>query len=220
MEKEKGGEIKGVETGFVPSRDGFNFINSFEIGGEKGIVYGLCGGMCLVALDMKKGGKEINGLAYPDSNSGLYRYLLERQIQSLGSGGVYVFRFVEGMIKSDSSLKWENIKELEKLYKKLLDGEATPVGLIYVRFPETVEVWKNHQVLAVGYRQGINGEMFVHVYDPNQPGNDDVWLNFSEDGQIRQETKKGEQWWGMPVRGMFVMPHKERRVPRGVVSEI
>lgn len=178
---------------FTPSVHGFQFVNRFrgyflpfsvptipDLPSDTNI-YGLCGGMVAASYDFLLADRPIpKDDKVPKRASPLHQYLYQRQNDSLGSFGVQVVRFARWMALPDGTLHGTQRKsadEFEKIRAILDDGNPSPIGLVYVSAQDTLEIWKNHQVLAVGYTEHDNGKLDVHIYDPNHPKRDDVTID-------------------------------------------
>ena len=70
------------------------------------------------------------------------------------------------------------------------------IGLIRVAGTNPFKLTGNHQVLAYGYEIGDDGSIRVHVYDPNHPNKNDVWVPIG--GAGKQST-------GEPVLGVVAL---------------
>ena len=93
-----------------------------------------------------------------------------------------------------------------------------------------LDIWNNHQVLAIGYTAGPNGEVDIHLYDCNHPRRDDVVIHAERvevgkafDHPAGEKTISGlkcVQQIGddqeKEVRGFFVMPYVPIEPPSGL----
>ena len=175
---------------FLSSRDGLKFVNRFrgyfipfsvpsipDLPSDTAI-YGLCGGMVATSLDFLLAGRPIPPDAQvPKRASSLHQYMYRRQNDSLGAFGAQVVRFARWMALPDDSTQGTQKKsadEFEKIRVKLDDDNPVPIGLVYVSAQDTLQIWKNHQVLAYDYTERDDGKLDIKIYDPNHPLEDDV----------------------------------------------
>jgi hypothetical protein len=178
--------------------------------------------MVAAALDFLLAGRPApQELEPPGQKSRLHRYLYRRQVDSLGAFGRQIVRFARWMLLPDDTphgTRRKNLSELEKIRARLDDDNPLPLGLVYVSTRDTLKIWKNHQVLAYGFRALSWGKIEMHIYDPNHPMRDDVTLR-CEHAPIEQQDSEAptlyglicEQWVGdektRHVRGFFAMPY-------------
>lgn len=189
--------------------------------------FGLCGGMSLAAADFY-----LAGLQPPDAKtppvqgSALYEYLYERQVESLGPGGVMAVAFHTWMGLPDEGAGGtaeRTAAELPAIVSRLECGELVPLGLVFVRHASNREaplspagkLWNNHQVLAYGVERRSESLVDVLIYDPNFPGDDRVVVRFTNDdanGSVwgNRITGRGRV---TRIRGVFPMPYKPPRAP-------
>lgn len=216
-------------SGFLPSRSGFHFANAFKglplpdvleklIDTSKS-AYGMCGGMCFAAIDFAKSGKSMPKVAAaPAEGTRLYAYLWQRQLASWGVLNTQVLRYVFWMSLSDEQAQAESRSEWAGLRKRLRQGELTVLGLVYKDLRETLAVWDNHQVLAYGSAEYPDGSIHIHIYDPNFPLRDDIYLE-AKPVKTQQKKTKGlttSQVIGdkrKPVHGFFVVPYEYNAPP-------
>ncbi len=64
--------------------------------------------------------------------------------------------------------------EFEKIRTRLNRSTPVPIGLLYVKWTDSNQVWFNHQVLATGYTRDEQNRVQISIYDPNYPLRDDV----------------------------------------------
>lgn len=179
---------------FLPSRNGFRFLNSFPgyplpfsvpIFSSKVKVtsnYGLCGGMSSAAYDFILAGRDIPTTdIVPNQGTIFQRYLFQRAIDTFGSMGSSIVKIAQWMSLPDGTLLGRQKRtygEFSQIQKKLDDQNLVVLGLIYVGASSLAEVatnvWNNHQVLAYGYTQKPDGSFGIHIYDPNFPCRDDI----------------------------------------------
>jgi hypothetical protein len=212
-------EIPAID--FVPSQHGFQFVNRYpgfwipysipavpDIPSAENS-YGLCGGMVAAAYDFLLAGRPIPiRRRRPGRASPLHQYIHRRQVDSLGVFGRQIVRFARWMALSDQAVELRTRHEFDILRQNLDCGHPIPIGLVYVGAKETLEIWKNHQVLAVGYQQ--NGDhVAVQLYDPNYPRTNDVHLACRiVDGNRLTSKQVISPMRSQHVRAWFVMEYK------------
>ena len=197
---------------FLPSRNGFHFLNSFSgymlpftvpfvsESKVKGI-YGLCGGMCAGAVDFLLAGREITAQKTPPKRgTQLHRYLFRRAMDSFAMGET-ILRFARWMLLPDGGLNGTyrlTMGEWEKIRAGLEANQLVPLGQLRAKAANIQEisrdVWNNHQVLAHGYNENADGSVDIRIYDPNCPDKDDVFIH-ADRVQVGEED-------GQPVYGL------------------
>lgn len=196
---------------FRPGRHGFRFANRFDapLGLAPALraaglpaTWGLCGGMVHAARAAFERSEALpqHGETPPAPGAPLYRRLLRRQVASLGPPPLFpeVWRFARWTRRPDADLARRTRPEREQAQRRLDEGRLVPLGLIYTR--RLRRLWENHQVLAYA----AAGEA-LRIYDPNEPGRDDVTLAHApgDDGPVFEKCRAGRPV--RPVRGFFVM---------------
>jgi hypothetical protein len=176
---------------FVPSVHGWHFVNAFSgfflpfslpiIPGltNPNSVYGLCGGMAAGALDLFLNNQTVPPTtAVPTNGSPIQRFLFKRQLDSMGLLGETILRFSDWMgLPDDTPHGTQKLTygEFEKKIRPRLNKFIpTPIGLLYVKWQDSREIWLNHQVLAVRYERDTASRLRIFVYDPNFPNRDDI----------------------------------------------
>jgi hypothetical protein len=207
--------------GFLPSRHGFGFANSWPAGpaisirtpaGRLGIgnaALGLCGGMVFAALDYWHAGRPPPAVQ-PAPGAPLYRFVVRRLIQSwhipAGVAGYY-----RGMLSSDTRLARRTIsRQWPRIRALLEDGQPAALALVTVASANPLLLGRNHQVLAYGY--AVRGpEVTLTVYDPNSGPDNGVVIRFSttEAGFVHTVNI------GWPVRGFFLTRYTPASPPAG-----
>jgi hypothetical protein len=182
---------------FLPSRDGFKFVNSFSgyflpystpafmTSRKVSSIYGLCGGMCAAAYDFLLAGKPIpQHVDVPRQGSRLQRYLFQRQMDSLGGLGHQAIKVAQWTSLPDDTLVGTmrcTTDEFSSIRSKLDEGNLVVLALVYEHASSIKQlsklVFSNHQVLAFAYRKGELGAYTIQVYDPNLPLHDDVEIH-------------------------------------------
>jgi hypothetical protein len=197
-----------VMIDFDPQKYAFKFPNDIGLG--------VCGGMCAAALHRWKKGTPLTdkvelAKTTPGFGTSLYNELVLRQAQTLD--GVVLKQIADRTMAPDKghnlnpfhSMKYHTHKDWTDHLKSRLDaGKPTILVLIVTEVGENMNLAKNHQVLAIGYRQYSTPEGYVRIriYDPNDPDRLH-WLRmvFSwEFIDAKDETS------GKKLRGFFVNP--------------
>jgi hypothetical protein len=185
--------------GFLPSVNGLPFANDFEDGpvltitvppfGELPVgnaAGGMCGGMVFTVMDMFALRLALPpGTPAPQPGNPLFQYLARRLLDSFnGVRGVY--KYLEWMRFPDDShwfdffksIGWHTVNdEWPDIRDDLDSGRLCPLGLVEVESLNPFELGNNHQVLAYGYDLNQqSGDLRILVYDPNNPGDDEVTL--------------------------------------------
>lgn len=184
---------ENMAVDFIPSIHGFKFDNSFpgyplpfSIPNLPHIPntpdsYGLCGGMSASAYDFILAGRKIpSNTEVPKQGSPLHKYLYQRQIDTFGHYGKYIIKFLEWMRFPDDTIHGTQkltYDEFEKIQLKLDNKNPVLLGLIYVKWNESKEIWNNHQVLAYKYSDSYSNEIILNIYDPNFQGRDDIVIH-------------------------------------------
>lgn len=216
------------EAGFLPSRHGFAFTNSWppapavEIPtrlGPLGIgnaARGLCGGMVFAALDYWHAGISPPAVQ-PAPGSPLYRYVVRRLIESwrIPRG---VARYYEWMTLPDGDARihvrgrriliqrgvsWRTVAAgWPRIRASLDDGIPVPLGLVTAASANPLQLGHNHQALAFGYTQS-GSEVVLRVYDPNSGRHDGIGIAFDASSPAHAITFRHNLNLGRPVRGFF-----------------
>jgi hypothetical protein len=194
-------------VGFVPSRSGFAFANDFPHVpvrhiGIPGVVNipigdasnGLCGGMVFAARDYFEAGREPpapDGASAPGAGP-LFDYLCTRLFDSFGlplGPGRYLElmspllpdgeTFLSRIGLAPHGRAWRLVNQEWPAVRQDIDrGHPSPLGLVTVKSSNPLDLKEDHQVLAYGYDVDGAG-LTIHLYDPNQPGRDDVTMSLS-----------------------------------------
>ena len=220
-------------TSFEPKIHGFKFGNGFpvkdliqffpflEILNSYGLApdsFGLCGGMCWAALDYYYAMKPIpSNSSPPTKEDPLLETLAKRQFDTLKyiPPPVNRYQLIETLLIWQNSpfigvftadLSWPMIKA------KIDVGLPAPICL--VRAGLGVEVWKNHQVIAIGYK--FNEEdnyLEIYLYDPNYPRTTQKLTMF-----LGQSNLVITHSTGKSARGFFLWPYDkyEKVIPEQI----
>jgi hypothetical protein len=179
---------------FQPSKSGFHFPNSFgpvpdirihaSVFGDVGIgnaSNGLCGGMAFAVRDYFESKVIVPPDTVPPSHGDLFDYIVMRLFDSfnLDNPPTGLLRYMELMnptLSDDSRASIMITQEWPKIKWDIDNGRLSPLALIEVKSLNAGDLGQNHQVLAYGY--DLSGtKLVIHLYDPNQPGNDNVTLS-------------------------------------------
>lgn len=187
--------------GFLPSRSGFAFPNSFphlplRRVGIPGVVElglgdasnGLCGGMAFAARDYFEAGRTVPLDTEAPTGGAFFEYLVERLFDSfdLPRGPARYLTLMNPVLPDDETLwsrlgfaphgrRWRMAREWPAVRADIDAGHPSALGLVRVRSLNPSDLKENHQVLAYGY--GVDGaSITLSLYDPNRPGDDDVRL--------------------------------------------
>ncbi len=238
---------------FSPTLHGFSFANYFTFKSadlnlptsiklpDVSAVYGLCGGMSASVCDYFLAGQPIPKIGErPPSTSALFKYLFNRQMQSFGTDGYTVLRLIEWMARPTNSetLNGVDITQIDSTREltlqefnqyvrpRLDEGKPAQVALVYVSAANTLQIWQNHQVLPYSYEELPNEVYHIHIYDPNYPKRDDVYIEAKK--QMVGKTMFGEPIWGLAcirkgggdvdkeIRGFFHVPYVYVEPPKSV----
>jgi hypothetical protein len=229
-----------ARTGFLPSRDGFAFTNSWpnepavEVPAPFGRIgignaaRGLCGGMVFGALDYWHAGMPPPN-ERPAPGSLVFRFIVRRLVQSWHIP-VGVARYYYWMSRPDSDtsirlggrieqrirgLRTRSItREWPRIRARLEAGQPAALGVVTVASANPLLLGHNHQVLAYAYR--IDGtEVTVQVYDPNSGPADDVWIRFETAGPGNAGFTHTVDI-SRPVRGFFLTAYSPATPPAAV----
>jgi hypothetical protein len=90
-------------------------------------------------------------------------------------------------------------------------GHPSPIGLITVKSSDPFDLKRDHQVLVGGY--DLDGDwVILHLYDPNQPGRDDIVLRFGSADPTRSQTLAVSPV-GPPVLAFFHLDYRPATPP-------
>ena len=197
-----------IGTTFLPSQNGLPFVN--PVAPPHGsliqrVTTEQCGGMAFTAIDYFRNGEKPPGGLTATSSS-----IRERSAQSVVANG---WRFVLWTVLPDRSAHripgvgdLTRAEELGKLTRELQRGPV-PLGLVRARRLSSVGL--NHQVVA--YEMAREGDrVFIYIYDPVQPGSDNVRLELDVSRPASPIVERRDDWVTAEWRGLFV----ERYVPR------
>lgn len=233
---------------FRPSQHGFPFVNSFSgsplpgVFGNLGVdsalgapnTFGLCGGMSFAAADFFLARTPVpTQTAPPRRGTPLFRFLQQRQLDSLGPRLTLAARFSLWMSAEDfgpGGVAAHTLPELLDIAEALSRAEPAILGLVLTRrAPGGGALWENHQVLARAAHRPTANQLTLSIYDPNYPGIDDavihsrlviagsipsggpIAVRFPVLGAISQRVVPGRR--ATPVRGIFRVPYAPATPP-------
>jgi hypothetical protein len=207
--------LQSVRTGFDARRHGWCFGNAFAMPSLAFIdwgarLLGLCGGMCYAALDYWHAGIPIPPQANaPLPGTLLYRYLLRRQLASMGRPWV-LGRIAVWMLRADGKVAALSAgRELEKLRRRIDAGE--PAVLLLLRAGGLADPTRNHQAVATDYTlDKERGQLTLWLYDPNHP-EPSTEVQISLTLPTRERAGSLAQSTGEPLRGFFVLNYRPRQ---------
>jgi len=224
---------------FMPSRDGFDFENSFKPFdppitlpdwlGENRISgsYGLCGGMssaaydfCLARVTNPKAPDIRHYTTIPKTGTRLHRYLLRRSLDTFGTAGLLIRRVGDWTLRLDQGLGGvQNLTliELPAIQQNFQDGQCVVLTLIYERaanFEEMIKkIWLNHQVLAYGYSEIGLDTFQIPIYDSNYPNRNNARLHIQ---RVQVGISGGQPVFGLVSRE--IIPGELDKEVRGFFS--
>lgn len=205
--RDRGGAVLGGMARYMARRAIGPIREKLEEGLEQG--YGLCGGMSYAALDFFQSGISIPWRAEsgerPASGSRLRSYLWKRQLQSFFKDldrflfWIVQLHYIPSRWPFKGGPAWlvkKSKKEWTKLKHSIDDGKPIPLGLVR----NTISVFDNHQVLALGYEEENEDTGVIYLYDPNCPGQEStIRIHFVGKVLEAKETCRGTQ----ELRGFF-----------------
>jgi hypothetical protein len=231
--------VEVVVPGFVPSKAGFRFANSFPRVpvrriGVPGVLSipigdasnGLCGGMAFAARDYFEADRSPpEDTTPPGESSPLFRYLVDRLFDSFDLP-VGPARYLElmnpALADGDSVLAqigigphgraWRMIREeWPKVRTDIDGGHPSALGLVRVKSLNPLDLKMNHQVLAYGYSSD-DGSLSLRIYDPNRPGDDELTLSL-QISHPRRPSSIRSTLPGSAVVSFFRVPYSSRKPP-------
>jgi hypothetical protein len=202
--------------GFLPSRYGFHFRNSWPSGPARainlGIVRipigdtgrGLCGGMAFAARDrFARGEVAPPDLAPPKQGEALFKEIVDRQFASFGAFFSVPLRFWLSSAGNQAGRDRETVRDAWPAIKLAIDrGEPSMVGLVRRAGWNPLAIGLGHQVVAYRYDESA-ATVEIGIYDPNFPGRDDVTLTIA---RRANGTYGLAQSTGEPLLGILALP--------------
>jgi hypothetical protein len=202
-------------AGFLPSRHGFRFANSWPastiaihvgpveipIGNAR---RGLCGGMIFAARDRFHRGEPPPAIgATPSPGDDLFREIVARQLASFRYVTVPVQFAIAAAVsqatrdRGTATVAWPAIKA------EIDAGRPAMVGLVRRPSWNPLDARLGHQVVAYRYVESAS-KVSIWVYDPNVPLDDDVVATFERlrDGTLRYDYRPEA-----PLFGLLSLPY-------------
>ncbi len=194
---------------FIPSEHGFKFENCWEdypiLWGLGNAGKGLCGGMSTAACDYYYEDQPIPQYYYtkaipdvdvqPIPDDPLFQYICQRNVDIIdipwGAAKIYWWSLWQGSL-FDSSI--EEIKKLKF---------PSPLMLVWAQSFNPFKTAENHVVVACD--MPAMGK--IKIYDPNDPGDDEVWIDIDYDNKIISHT-----YWG-EMRGLIALNYAPKSPP-------
>lgn len=211
--------FKAEVTGFKPSKQGFNFVNSFQLKdfplGDKIASkinqsgYGLCGGMahCVNELFIYNEAVPSNTTP-PKPNTPLYHYIAGGLLDSFGKGLRDMKKILDWYAMPDGKVKLPKLTKIQLIGLKLLLSRGKLVQLMISYNTEGQgKEWDNHQVLAYKVEE-TNGSGTIWLYEPNNPNCDTARIEYTVDANgVHMIEKDGSKGNATPkvVHGFFVV---------------
>ncbi len=213
---------ENVVPGFLPSRQGLHFANSYPPGptvklgpidprwiGIGDASAGLCGGMCFTVRDLFESQAAVPLDREPPANgSPRFKSIVRRQVQSLDYFRLpirFYRRSAFGSSLGRDRIKQTFEREWPKIRREIDEGRLAMLGLIRVAGKNPFKLTGNHQVIAYGYAEDGRG-VTLRIYDPNWPDNDNVTAVLRLDEALRPTTLESST--GEPLLGYFLAPFR------------
>lgn len=225
---------------FRPSVHGFPFPNCYPKDrkfflfdtplGAVGVAdasRGLCGGMIFAVMDLFH--HRVTPVPQSPTDP-VFRYFCRRLFSSWGVPFAWmrywdwqlrpeVTRAVAG-VPVRNGVGWLTVREEWPKIRAALDaGQLAALGLVKQKGVSPLKLGMNHQVLAYGYDlDDATGEVTVHIYDPNYPGDDTCTLTFNtaDPDTARPVVHSCE---GPSVRGVFFTEYRPTAEPPQFCAE-
>lgn len=201
-------------AGFLPSRNGFRFANTWPQQPARTIDLGplripigdtsrgLCGGMVFAARALFDRGEDAPlDPAPPSAGTALFTEIVDRQFDSFGRLLLEVplrFWLAAMPLRSRAARDRETVRDAWPAIRASIDlGEPAMIGLV------RLTTWNplaplGHQVVGYRYDESSTG-ITIGIYDPNHPGRDDVTLTVERlaDGSYAMRQSTGERLIGL-----------------------
>lgn len=202
----------GAVPGFLPSRNGLHFANSwpsvpaFLLGvgmvrlGIGDASRGLCGGMAFAVRDrFERGELPPADRVPPPSGAPLFEEVARRQLDSFDRLVVVPFRFWRASSGSAASRDRASARVAWPAIRAEVDaGRLAMVGLVRTAGWNPLHVGMGHQVAAYRYDERAD-RVTIGIYDPNHPDDDSVELRLSTQpgGRLSLSQSTGESLVGL-----------------------
>jgi len=202
--------------GFLPSRYGFHFRNSWPSNPARsidlGFVHipigdtgrGLCGGMAFATRDRFE--RKEDAPPNPDPpqpGERLFKEIVDRQFDSFSTLFTVPLRFWLASAGSQDSRTRETVRDAWPAIKGAIDGGVPAmVGLVRLAGWNPLALGLGHQVIGYRYDETATG-VTLWIYDPNHPGEDDVRVTITRNPD---DTYAMGQSTGEAVIGVLALP--------------
>ena len=217
-----------TRVGFLPSKHGFAFTNSWP--SQPAVVRrtpfgavtlgnasrGLCGGMVFAALDYWHAGTPPPEQR-PAAGTAVYEHVVDRLVDSwhIPAGVAQYYQWMSlpdadtgfdvlgRHVLIERGLAWRTVNvQWRQIRNDLDEGIPVALGVVTVGSADPRDLGLNHQVLACAY--DVDGtEVTLGVYDPNRGRNDDVVIRFDTRAPQRRIAFAHTLGLRRPVRGFF-----------------
>lgn len=207
----------GDVAGFLPSRNGLHFPNSWPDEPDITIpmpppfppitigdaANGLCGGMVFGVLDLFNAGQIPPATTQnPADPSPAFNYIVQRLLDSFNipAGVIQYYTWMQLPTHDDQANLFGNTITLITGTSNLTINQSMPVirstidakhpctlGLVTVHAADPTQLGMNHQVLAWGYEDS-GATTTVKVYDPNLPDDDHLTITFDHTDPAQATT--------------------------------
>lgn len=210
--------------GFLPSRNGFHFANSwpsvpaFLLGvgmvrlGIGDAARGLCGGMAFAVRDrFERREPPPADRVPPPAGTPLFREIARRQLDSFDRLVMVPFRFWRASTQSAASRDRASASDAWPAIRAEIEaGRLAMVGLVRTSGWNPLHVGLGHQVAAWRYDERAE-RVTIGIYDPNHPDDDTVELRLSSGtgGELSLSQSTGE-----PLAGLLALPFSPASRPR------
>jgi hypothetical protein len=153
---------------------------------------GLCGGMVFAARDYFEAKRPRPDDTSAPGEGPLFAYLCDRLFDSfaLPLGPARYLALMSPLLSDGETIwsrmgfaphgrAWRTVRDEWPRVRSDIDaGHPSALGLIKVKSSDPRQLKQDHQVLAYGYDL-VGATLTLRLYDPNQPGRDDVTLALS-----------------------------------------
>jgi hypothetical protein len=215
-------------SGFLPSTHGLHFPNYWPretpalvvdtpLGeltvGDAG--NGLCGGFCFAVHDLLAAGRRPpSDVVPPAGGSPIVEYLTWRLLASWNIPGGLLTYYSWATTPDHDSLfgarpgvgRLTIDDQISRVTASIDGGNPCTLGLVTVHSADPLQLVHCHQVLAYGYSwQGKH--LLIHVYDPNSPDDDDVFIGLDTSNPGGTTTIDSNVGLARAIRGFFVVPY-------------
>lgn len=191
-----------VTTSFRPSSDGHAFRNPVRDPRDpllRQVTTEQCGGMAFTALDGFNTGKG------PSVGTPQELSVQTRSFESVVGNGARFALWSMWPDRANNALESGvvTLTREEELPRLARDLERGPVPLGLVRARSLSDIGRNHQVVAYKMVRSKH-RLIIGIYDPTQPGADDITLEIDLDDPTGEISEWAGDWRIATWRGLFV----------------